>query len=110
MAISSHGFENKVYHMAYYVCILANKYRNVLYTGVTNDLIRRMYEHRNHLDRDSFTAKYNVTSLVYFEQINDIYAALEREKQIKKWNRKRKEQLIETQNPTWIDQYSMLSE
>ena len=96
--------------MEYYVYILANKYRNVLYVGVTNNLLRRMYEHRNHLDRDSFTAKYNVISLVYFEQTNDIYAALEREKQIKKWNRKRKDQLIETQNPTWEDQYPMLLE
>ena len=96
--------------MAYYVYILANKYRNVLYTGVTNNLIRRVYEHKNHLDPNSFIAKYHVTCLVYFEQTNDIYAALEREKQIKKWNRKRKEQLIETQNPTWVDQYPMLLE
>ena len=96
--------------MAYYVYILANKYRNVLYTGVTNNLTRRVYEHKNHLDPSSFTAKYHVTCLVYFEQTNDIYAALEREKQIKKWNRKRKEQLIETQNPTWMDQYPMLLE
>ena len=96
--------------MAYYVYILANKYRNVLYTGITNNLIRRVYEHKNHLDPNSFTAKYHVTCLVYFEQTNDIYAALEREKQIKKWNRKRKEQLIETQNPTWMDQYPMLLE
>ena len=96
--------------MAYYVYILANKYRNVLYTGVTNNLTRRVYEHKNHLDPNSFTAKYHVTCLVYFEQANDIYAALEREKQIKKWNRKRKEQLIETQNPTWMDQYPMLLE
>ena len=94
--------------MAYYVYILANKYRNVLYTGVTNNLTRRVYEHKNHLDPNSFTAKYHVTYLVYFEQANDIYAALEREKQIKKW--KRKEQLIETQNPTWMDQYPMLLE
>jgi putative endonuclease len=69
-----------------------------------------VYEHKNHLDPNSFTAKYHVTCLVYFEQTNDIYAALEREKQIKKWNRKRKEQLIETQNPTWVDQYPMLLE
>ena len=96
--------------MAYYVYILANKYRNVLYTGVTNNLTRRVYEHKNHLDPNSFTAKYHVTCLVYFEQANDIYAALEREKQIKKWNRKQKEQLIETQNPTWMDQYPMLLE
>ena len=103
-------FLEKVYLMAYYVYILANKYRNVLYTGVTNNLMRRVYEHKNHLDPNSFTAKYHVTCLVYFKQTDDIYAALEREKQINKWNRKRKEQLIETQNPTWMDQYPKLLE
>jgi len=96
--------------MAYYVYILTNKYRNVLYTGVTNNLLRRMYEHRNHLDKGSFTAKYNVTRLVYFEYTDDVRSALEREKQIKSWNRNRKEQLIESQNPMWIDQYPMLLE
>lgn len=95
-------------NMAYYVYMMTNKYRNVLYTGVTNDLIRRVYEHRNHLLKDSFTAKFNVTDLVYFEQTNDVYAAIEREKQIKSWSRARKNALVETQNPTWIDQYNDL--
>ncbi len=94
--------------MAYYVYMMTNKYRNVLYTGVTNDLIRRAYEHRNHLLKDSFTAKYHVTDLVYFEQTTDVRAAIEREKQIKSWSRDRKNALVESQNPTWADQYNDL--
>ena len=94
--------------MSYYVYILTNKYRNVLYTGVTNDLIRRVYEHRNHLIKDSFTARYNVTRLVYFEMTEDVRSAIEREKQIKSWSRARKDTLVETRNPTWEDQYPMI--
>ena len=94
--------------MAYYVYMMTNKYRNVLYTGVTNDLIRRVYEHRNHLIRDSFTARYHITNLVYFEMTEDIRSAIEREKQIKSWNRARKEALVESQNPTWEDQYLLI--
>ena len=94
--------------MSYYVYILTNKYRNVLYTGMTNDLIRRVYEHRNHLIKDSFTARYNVTRLVYFEMTDDVRSAIEREKQIKFWPRARKDQLVESQNPTWEDQYHMI--
>ena len=76
--------------MTYYVYILTNKSNNVLYTGVTNDLIRRVYEHKHHLDNNSFTAKYNVTKLVYFEETSDVKAAIEREKQIKSWSRIKK--------------------
>ena len=94
--------------MSYYVYIMTNKYRNVLYTGMTNDLIRRVYEHRNHLIKDSFTARYNVTRLVYFEMTEDVRSAIEREKQIKSWSRARKDALVETQNPTWDDQYPMI--
>ena len=94
--------------MAYYVYILTNKYKNVLYTGITNDLLRRVYEHRNHLIKDSFTTKYNITKLVYFEMTEDVRSAIEREKQIKSWNRKRKDMLVESQNPTWEDQYTMI--
>ena len=94
--------------MTYYVYILTNRYRNVLYTGVTNDLIRRVYEHRNHLIKDSFTARYNVTRLVYFEMTDDVKSAIEREKQIKSWSRASKDALVETQNPTWEDQYPMI--
>ena len=91
--------------MAYYVYMMTNQYRNVLYTGVTNDLARRVYEHRNHLIKDSFTARYHVTKLVYFEATEDVRSALEREKQIKSWKRARKDALVESQNPTWEDQY-----
>ena len=94
--------------MAYYVYMMTNRYRNVLYTGVTNNLIRRVYEHRNHLLKDSFTARYNITKLVYFEMTEDVRSAIEREKQIKSWNRASKDQLVESQNPTWEDQYPMI--
>ena len=91
--------------MEYYVYILTNTHRTVLYTGVTRDLVRRVYEHKHHLDKNSFTAKYNVEFLVYYETTSDVEAAIEREKQIKGWNRKRKEKLIESKNPNWVDLY-----
>ena len=91
--------------MQYYVYILSNTHKNVIYTGVTNDLVRRVYEHKKHLDKSSFTSRYNVENLVYFEQTTDIDAAISREKQIKGWNRKRKEKLIEAKNPNWDDLY-----
>ena len=89
--------------MEYYVYILANRTNTTIYTGVTNDLFRRLEEHRAHADPKSFTARYHVTKLVYFEQTTDAYAAIEREKQIKGWNRKRKNQLVESKNPKWED-------
>lgn len=95
----------EVRKVTYYVYLLTNKRNTVLYTGVTKDLVRRVYEHRNHLDKDSFTARYNVTKLVYFEHTSDIWAALEREKQIKKWSRAAKNQLVNSQNPAWNDLY-----
>ena len=94
--------------MRYYVYILTNKYCTVLYTGVTNDLIHRIYEHKNHLDKNSFTAKYKVDRLVYFEETSDVKAAIEREKQIKGWNRKRKDKLIASKNPNWDDLYEKI--
>ena len=94
--------------MHYYVYILTNENGNVIYVGITNDLIRRVYEHKNHLDRGSFTARYNVTKLVYFEETSDVEAAIEREKQIKGWNRKHKNKLVERKNPNWIDLYAGL--
>ena len=94
--------------MQYYVYILSNSYKNVIYTGVTNDLVRRVYEHKQHLDKGSFTSRYNVENLVYFEQTTDIDAAIAREKQIKGWNRKRKEKLIEAKNPNWDDLYGSI--
>ena len=86
--------------MQYYVYILTNKTKTVLYIGVTNDLRRRLYEHKNKLVQ-GFTARYNVENLVYYECTSDIMVALEREKTLKKWARKKKEVLIERMNPTW---------
>ena len=87
----------------YYVYILANLTNTVIYTGVTNDLCRRVYEHRQHLDPNSFTAKYHVTKLVYYDASPTVTDAIEREKQIKGWNRKRKNKLIASMNPEWKD-------
>ena len=92
----------------FYVYILTNRINRVLYTGATNDLVRRMYEHRNHLDKTSFTAQYNTEKLVYYEETASSRAAIEREKQIKSWNRKRKDKLIESKNPTWQDLYDSI--
>ena len=94
--------------MNYYVYILTNNHKNVIYTGITNDLVKRVYEHKNHLDKGSFTARYNVERLVYFEVSSDIDSAIEREKQIKGWNRKRKEKLVESKNPNWEDIYEKI--
>ena len=86
----------------YFVYILSNWDDSVLYIGVTSNLPRRLYEHRNGLV-EGFTKKYNVHKLVYFEQTNDIYASLSREKQLKKWVRSKKNALISKMNPNWID-------
>ena len=94
--------------MTYYVYILTNKNKNVLYTGVTNDLVRRVYEHKQHFDKGSFTVKYNVDYLVYFEETTDVKAALEREKQIKSWKRDRKLALIVESNPRFLDLYEQI--
>ena len=85
----------------YYVYVITNKSRT-LYTGVTNDLERRVYEHKQKLV-PGFTAKYNITRLVYFEVTQDIQAAIAREKQIKGWLRSKKIALIESVNPGWKD-------
>ena len=94
--------------MVYYVYILTNRNHTVLYTGVTGNLVRRVYEHKNHLDKDSFTAKYKVNKLIYYEETTDVKAALEREKQIKSWKRDRKIGLIMESNPRWIDLYEQI--
>ena len=86
------------------VYILASKRNGTLYTGVTSDLVKRVYEHKNGL-ADGFTKKYRVHHLVYFELHEDMNAAISREKQIKKWNRAWKLELIETNNPEWKDLY-----
>ena len=94
--------------MQYYVYILANTMGTVVYIGVTKDLIRRVYEHKHKLYPTSFTAKYDVHKLVYYESTSDVRAAIEREKQLKGWNRKRKNKLIETMNPRWEDLYESI--
>ena len=94
--------------MQYYVYILTNASRKVLYTGVTNDLVRRVYEHKHHLDKGSFTAQYNVEYLVYYESSSDAAAAIQREKQIKSWSRKKKNSLVESKNPLWNDLYDTI--
>jgi putative endonuclease len=74
----------------------------VIYVGVTNDLTRRIYEHKNKLV-EGFTKKYNVDKLVYFEETNDVNSALAREKEIKKWHREKKNNLVLRMNPKWND-------
>ena len=96
--------------MQYYVYILASNDNNVIYTGVTNNLIRRVYEHKNSWDKKSFTARYCVNKLVYFEYTGDALSAIEREKQIKGWNRRRKNKLVESKNRNWEDLYPGLLE
>jgi putative endonuclease len=91
----------------YCVYILASQKNGTLYTGITNDLVRRVYEHKNDLIK-GFTSKYRINRLVYYEQIADIRSAIIREKQIKKWNRKWKIELIEAMNPGWTDLYDDL--
>ncbi len=85
----------------YYVYILASK-SGVLYIGVTNDLMRRVFEHREKVI-PGFTSKYNVVRVVYFESFGDIRDAIAREKQLKGWRREKKVALIEAANPTWRD-------
>lgn len=92
---------------SYYIYILTNKYQNVLYTGVTNDLKRRVYEHREKL-LPGFTAKYNVYRLVYYEECGDILQAIAREKQIKGGSRQKKLDLINGFNPEWNDLFDQL--
>jgi putative endonuclease len=87
------------------VYILASRIGGTLYTGVTNDLVRRVYEHRGKFVR-GFTKKYGVHRLVYFEQFSNVEAAIRREKRLKKWNRSWKIQLIEQANPNWDDLYA----
>ena len=92
----------------YYVYILASRKNGTLYTGVTNNLIKRVYEHKNNLIK-GFTKKYHVHDLVYYEEYNDVIEAISREKQIKKWNRQWKIELIEKLNPDWKDLYIELT-
>ena len=92
---------------SYWVYVLASKIGGTLYIGVTNDLIRRVYEHKEGLT-EGFTKKHGVHRLVYFEQHTDIEAAIQREKRLKRWNRAWKIRLIEELNPNWVDLYRVL--
>ena len=91
----------------YYVYILANKINGPIYIGVTNDLISRVYYHKNNLV-DGFTRKYHIHNLVYYEAYNDVSEAITREKRMKKWKREWKIELIEKNNPAWEDLYDHL--
>ena len=84
----------------YYVYILTNQYNNAMYIGMTNDLRRRVYEHKTGAF-DGFTKKYNVHKLVYFENCHDMNDAIKREKQLKNWSRVKKNALVEQKNPEW---------
>ena len=86
----------------YYVYLLASRKNGTLYIGVTNDLQRRVYEHKTGIKK-GFTQKYGVNMLVHFETFQDIEQAIQREKRLKKWNRSWKIQLIESQNKNWLD-------
>jgi putative endonuclease len=88
----------------YYVYIMASKRNGTLYIGVTNNLVRRVSEYKNHILK-GFTSKYKIHHLVYYESTDDISRAIEREKQMKKWRRKWKLELIESVNPDWQDLY-----
>ncbi len=91
----------------YYIYVMASKKNGTLYTGITNDLIKRVYEHKNNLV-PGFTNKYTVHDLVYYEHTTEIETAIKREKQLKKWNREWKIRLIEEKNPDWKDLYKEL--
>ena len=87
---------------AFYVYMMTNRWKNVLYTGVTNDLVRRVWQHRKRV-KEGFTKKYNCDQLVYLEWYQDVRQAIERETQIKKWSRAKKNALIASLNPEWRD-------
>lgn len=91
----------------YYIYILSNQNNSVLYVGITNDLVRRIYEHKNKLCQ-GFTKKYNVDKLVYYEMCSDALSAITREKQLKSGSRKKKILLVESMNIEWEDLYSAI--
>ena len=86
----------------YYVYILTTTHNKILYVGITNDMARRMAEHKNEV-ADSFTKRYHIHKLVYFERYSNPQAAISREKQLKGWKRIKKNKLIEEKNPSWYD-------
>jgi len=90
-----------------YIYFMSNRYNKVLYVGITSNLIKRVWEHKNKVV-DGFTKKYNLDKLVYYEIYDDIETAINREKQIKSWPRRKKIELINTLNPFWNDLYNEL--
>lgn len=92
----------------YYVYILASRRNGTLYTGITSDLVKRVWEHKNKFVQ-GFTYKYDVNKLVYYEEYNHVYEAIQREKRLKEWQRKWKLDLIEKNNPYWDDLYNDIS-
>ncbi len=86
----------------YWVYFLTNKHKNVLYIGITGNLVKRIYQHKQQQTK-GFTSKYNVHLLVYYETFDDPENAITREKQLKKWTRRKKDNLINTHNPDWKD-------
>jgi len=84
-----------------YVYIMTNKNKTTLYIGVTNDLVRRVHEHKKHLVKTSFTDRYNLEYCIYYEEFTCFDLAIKREKELKKWNRQKKEELINRKNPEW---------
>lgn len=98
------GVRGSTFMKIYYVYIMANKKHGTIYVGVTSDLLGRVWEHKNKLIQ-GFTNRYNVTKLVYWEEHNDVYEAIYREKRIKRWNRTFKYKTIEKENPNWKDLY-----
>jgi putative endonuclease len=91
-----------------YIYFMSNRYNKVLYVGITSNLIKRVWEHKNQVV-DGFTKRYNLNKLVYYEIYDDIETAINREKQIKSWPRKKKIVLINAFNPSWDDLYEKLS-
>ncbi len=94
--------------MNYFVYKMTNVNNRVLYIGVTSDLPKRIYEHKHHLAKFSYTDQYNVTKLVYYEAISDVTTAIAREKQLKGWKRQKKNWLVEQMNPAWKDLYDSI--
>ena len=101
-ARNDRGKVNLLVNKSYYVYILTNWNDKVMYVGMTNNLERRVYEHKHKLV-EGFTAKYQVNKLVYYEETSDVNSALTREKEIKKWRREKKNRLVQEVNPTWQD-------
>ena len=89
---------------------MTNQNKTTLYVGVTSNLIARVQEHKQHIFKNSFTARYNLEHLVYYENFLSIEEAIAREKEIKKWGREKKEKLIYTQNPSWRDLWEEIKE